>query len=79
MCAEIEAYGATVRDGGVEHLAGLVSLAEVVAEVVAETVVWFRHRHVPWSVIGMALGITRQTAWDRYSRFMADHAEDQAG
>lgn len=79
MRAELEAYAAVVREGGVEHLAGLVTLAEVVAEVVAETVVWFRRRHVPWSVIGLALGITRQSAWERYSRFMDDHAEDQAG
>ena len=31
------------------------------------TVAVLRKREVPWAVIGQALGISRQAAWDRFS------------
>lgn len=62
----------TVRDGMTDQqvLDRLPRVAAVADQVEADLRVWvqeLRRRGVTWARIGEALGITRQSAWERFS------------
>jgi ATP-dependent Clp protease ATP-binding subunit ClpX len=64
-------YGATLLDLPTKNLcSALVSQEKAIERVRSQmqtTVEILRSRNVSWSVIGEALGVSRQAAWERFS------------
>ena len=50
-----------------EHLPRVARVAEQVEANLRQWVLWARDRGVTWSRVGAALGMTRQSAWGRFS------------
>lgn len=65
----IAAHGRRVADADPEDLAELVALRDVLDEAIGQAVVGMRERNgFSWGQIGRALGVTRQSAQERYGR-----------
>lgn len=56
---------------GADEVAGnlryLVLLRQQIERVTRETVLRLRDQDVPWSTIANGLGVSKQSAWERYS------------
>jgi hypothetical protein len=64
----IAAAGRRVAEADEPELAELVTLRESVEEAIRAGVDGMRGRGVSWTVIGDALGTTKQAAYQRYGR-----------
>ena len=60
-------WGNLGTDELIERMVTVASSRDRVDNVVRELVKMLRERDVTWSRIGAALGITKQSAWERYS------------
>jgi ATP-dependent Clp protease ATP-binding subunit ClpX len=79
LCGDIFAAGESPEDASIPYwqsmtdeqlLAHLPRIAAVATQVEANVHVWvqrLRDRGVSWSRIGTALGMARQSAWERFS------------
>lgn len=63
----IRRAGVRVGDADEPELAQLVNLRETIDEAISAAVNGQRER-TSWAGIGRALGITRQSAWERFNR-----------
>lgn len=64
----IRAYGRRVADADPEDLADMVTLRDELEQAILAAVDGQRRRDVSWTVIGDALGISRQGAFQRYGK-----------
>lgn len=64
----LRAAGRRIEDADVEDLAELVALRAAVDDAIASAVAGLRARDVSWSAIGRAVGITKQSAYERWGR-----------
>jgi ATP-dependent Clp protease ATP-binding subunit ClpX len=51
----------------IERMVAVANSRDRVDKVIGGVVKMLRERDITWSRIGMALGITKQSAWERYS------------
>lgn len=64
----IRAYGRRVADADPEDLADMVTLRDELEQAILLAVDGQRRRDVSWAVLGDALGISRQGAFQRYGK-----------
>jgi len=64
----LRAYSRRVAAGDIEALRGLVTLAGDVETAIRTAVIGLREHHYSWAEIAARLGITRQTAHERWGR-----------
>lgn len=62
----LRAYGRRVADADDVDLAELAAMRDVVDQVIGHAVAGQRARGASWSEIGRALGVSKQTAHERY-------------
>lgn len=60
-------WGELTDDGMLERLPRVAAIADQIEADLRMWVVELRRRGVTWARIGEALGITRQSAWERFS------------
>lgn len=63
----LQAAGRRIEDADVEDLAELVALRAAVDEAIANAVAGMRARGASWAEIGRAVGITKQSAYERWA------------
>lgn len=60
-------WGSMTDDQMLEHIPRIATVADQVEADLRSWVQELRRRGVTWAKIGAALGITRQSAWERFS------------
>jgi ClpX C4-type zinc finger len=61
-------WEAMTQEELLEKLAVIVQSSEQADAFVHDWVAYLRHREVSWAAIGKVFGITRQGAWERFTR-----------
>lgn len=64
----IRRAGERVADADEPELQDLVALRDVLETSIRVAIDGQRQRGVSWDAVGAALGVTKQTAWERYGK-----------
>lgn len=75
LLRSMRALGRRVANADVEDLAEMLQLQRAFDDAVAEAVAGLRHGGRSWGEIAAAVGITRQSAWERWGVRVALTAE----